>query len=224
MNKRLYQLPLMIMVCVTLGMMIGCGAKVKHSGFLKDYPDFKPGPEGGLNWVYLKKDVDFGKYNKVMIDFVQFWFKDGTNYKGIHIQELNELADAFNKAMTDALEDAYPLVDEPGPDVLRIRFAVTDVVPSRPALNTITAITPAGLAVSTAKKGVRGTHTFVGEASMEAEVLDSQTSERLGAAIDRKAAAKYKVVKGMSKWGQAEDVFNFWAKRLRKWLDEVHGK
>ncbi len=101
MNKRLYQLPLIIMVCVTLGMMMGCGAKVKHSGFLKDYPDFKPGPEGGLNWVYLKKDVDFGKYNKVMIDFVQFWFKDGTNYKGIHIQELNELAQSLSATVQE---------------------------------------------------------------------------------------------------------------------------
>lgn len=224
MNKTLCRLPSMIIVCVTLTMMMGCGANVRHSGFLKDYPDFKRGREGGLNWVYLKGDVDFGKYNKVMMDFVQFWFKDGTNYKGIHIQELNELADAFNRAMIDALEDAYPLVDEPGPDVLRIRFAITDVVPNRPALNTINAITPEGLTVSTVKKGLTDSHTFVGEASMEAEVLDSQTGERLGAAIDRKAAAKYKVTDGMSEWEQAEEVFNFWAKRLRKWLDEVHGK
>ena len=224
MSKQLYQLPLIMMMCVALTMTMGCGATVRHSGFLKDYPDFRRGREGGLNWVYLKEDVDFGKYNKIMIDFVQFWFKDGTNYKGIHIDELNELAAAFNKAMADALEGAYPLVDEPGPDVLRIRFAITDVVPSRPALNTITAITPEGLAARAIEKEVRGTHTFVGEASMEAEVLDSQTSKRLGAAIDRKAAAKYKVVKGMSKWEEAEDVFNFWAKRLRKWLDEVHDK
>ncbi len=31
-------------------------------------------------------------------------------------------------------EGAYPLVDKPGPDVLRIRFAITDIVPSKPAL------------------------------------------------------------------------------------------
>jgi hypothetical protein len=59
---------------------------------------------------------------------------------------------------------------------------------------------------------------------MEAEFLDSQTNERLGAAIDTKAGEKYKVVKGMDKWGHAKDAFNFWAKRLRIWLDEVHGR
>jgi hypothetical protein len=206
-----------------LSMNMGCAAKVKHSGFLKDYPEFEQGPAGGVDLIYLKEGVDFKQYDKVMMDFVQFWFKDGTEYKGIHIHELNELAAAFNKAMADVLKDAYPIVDDPGPDVLRIRFAITDVIPSRPALNTITAVTPVGLALSTVKKGVTGTHTFVGEASMEAELLDSLTNERLGAAIDRKAAGKYKIVKGMTKWGHAKDAFNFWAKRLRKWLDEVHG-
>ena len=222
--KNILRMILVVMIGFALSMNMGCAAKVKHSGFLKDYPEFEQGPAGGVDLIYLKEGVDFKKYDKVMMDFVQFWFKDGTEYKGIHIHELNELAAAFNKAMADALKDAYPIVDDPGPDVLRIRFAITDVIPSRPALNTITAVTPVGLALSTVKKGVTGTHTFVGEASMEAELLDSLTNERLGAAIDRKAAGKYKIVKGMTKWGHAKDAFGFWAKRLRKWLDEVHGK
>ncbi|OEU44504.1 MAG: hypothetical protein BBJ60_11615 [Desulfobacterales bacterium S7086C20] len=222
--KNILRMILVVMIGFALSMNMGCAAKVKHSGFLKDYPEFEQGPAGGVDLIYLKEGVDFKKYDKVMMDFVQFWFKDGTEYKGIHIHELNELAAAFNKAMADALKDAYPMVDDPGPDVLRIRFAITDVIPSRPALNTITAVTPVGLALSTVKKGVTGTHTFVGEASMEAELLDSLTNERLGAAIDRKAAGKYKIVKGMTKWGHAKDAFGFWAKRLRKWLDEVHGK
>ena len=58
---------------------------------------------------------------------------------------------------------------------------------------------------------------------MEFEMLDSQTNERLAAGIDTKAAEKYKVIKGLSKWGHIEDAFEFWAKRLRHFLDNVHG-
>ena len=222
--KTIVRMIVVVVVSCTLTMATGCASKMKYSGFMKDYRGLEQGPAGGVDLIYLKEGVDFKKYNKVMMDFVQFWFMDGTEYKGIHIHELNELAAAFNKAMADALKDVYPMVDDPGPDVLRIRFAITDVIPSRPALNTITAVTLVGPALSTVKKGGSDSHLFVGEASMEAELLDSLTNERLGAAIDRKAAEKYKIVKGMTKWGHSKDAFNFWAKRLRKWLDEVHGK
>jgi hypothetical protein len=59
---------------------------------------------------------------------------------------------------------------------------------------------------------------------MEIELLDSQSNERIAAAIDTKVAEENEVVKGLKKWGHAENTFNFWAKRLRGWLDEVHGK
>jgi hypothetical protein len=42
--------------------------------------------------------------------------------------------------------------------------------------------------------------------------------------IDTKAGEKYKMVKGMSKWGHLKDAFKFWAKKLRDRLDEFHGK
>jgi len=94
----------------------------------------------------------------------------------------------------------------------------------RSALNTISTILPVGLAISTIKKGATGVHANVGQASIEAELMDSQTNERLGAAIDTKVAEKYKLIEGMSKWGHVKDAFKFWANRLRIVLDEAHGK
>jgi len=214
-----------LMMGIALTIAMGCATKkVSYSGFLTDYPVFKPGPEGGADFVYMKEGVDFASYDKVMMDQVVFYFKEDADYKGVHPEELQELASAFNESVFDALQDAYPLVGKPGPGVLRIRTAITDVASSKPALNTISTFLPIGLAISTAKKAATGVHSGVGQASMEAEFLDSQTNERLGAAIDTKAGEKYKVVKGMDKWGHAKDAFNFWAKRLRTWLDEVHGR
>ena len=56
---------------------------------------------------------------------------------------------------------------------------------------------------------------------MEAELLDSQTNARVGAAIDERAGKK---LKGVTKWGATKAAFKFWAERLRTWLDEIHGK
>ena len=71
--------------------------------------------------------VMFGKYNKFMVDSVIFFFADDSEYKGIDPNEMKELADNFNQAIVAAFKDKYPIVAEPGPDVARIRIAITGV-------------------------------------------------------------------------------------------------
>jgi hypothetical protein len=115
----------------------------------------------------------------------------------------------------------YPLVEKPGSDVMRIRTAITDLVPSNPALSGVTTVIPVGLAISAIKSGAGGGHTGVGEASMETEILDSTTNERIGVAVDTNPGGK---LSGMTKWGAAKEAFKFWAKRLRTLLDEIHEK
>lgn len=210
---------IVFLVVFSLTTTTGCAKKVRYSGFLTEHPPFRKGQY--IDLIYFKRDVDFRPYRKVMMDHVVFYLKDDAKYKGIFSHDLEEVAKIFHKKVKKALGRMYPLVDKPGPDVLRIRVAITDIVLSKPALNTITAITPL-LAASYIKKAITGTHAYVGQASMEFEVLDSQTNEQLAAGIDTKAAEKYKVIKGLSKWGHVEDAFEFWANRLRNFLDGVH--
>ncbi len=211
-----------VIICFALAVATGCATKqVRHSGFLENYPEFKPGPKGGADFIYMKEGVDFKRYNKIMMDHVVLYFMDDAKYKGIHPEELNEMSNEFHKAIADNLEGAYPLVVEPGSDVMRLRIAVTDVVASKPGMGTISTVMPIGLALSTIKKGVTGTHTGVGQASIEVEILDSMTNERIATAIDTRPGGK---IEGFSKWGAVEGAFEFWAKRLRHWLDEIHGR
>ncbi len=211
-----------VIICFALMIAAGCTAKqVKHSGFLENYPEFKSGPTGGADFVYMKEGVDFKRYNKIMMNHVVLYFEDDAEYKGIHPEELAEMSNTFHKAIVDNLEGAYPLVEKPGPDVMRLRFAITDVVANKPGMGTIATVMPIGLALSTVKKGVTGTHSGVGQASIEVEILDSVTNERIGAAIDTRPGGK---IEGFTKWGAVEGAFEFWAKRLRTWLDETHGR
>ncbi len=211
-----------VIICFALMVATGCATKqLKQSGFLKNYPEFKSGPKGGADFVYLKEGIDFSVYNKVMMNHVVLYFEDDSEYKGIHPQELADMSNAFHKAITDNLEGAYPLVAEPGPDVMRLRIALTDVVANKPGMGAISTVMHVGLVFSTIKKGITGTHTGVGRASIEVEILDSVTNERIGAAIDMRPGGK---IEGFSKWGAVEGAFEFWAKRLRTWLDETHGR
>ena len=75
--------------------------------------------------------------------------------------------------------DAYPMVSEPGPDVLRLRVAVTDLVPNKPEASVVSLAVPflwvadAGSGVAT---GEAGSTVFTSHASIEVEALDSESS------------------------------------------------
>jgi hypothetical protein len=56
---------------------------------------------------------------------------------------------------------------------------------------------------------------------MEAEIIDSQSGQVIGQAVDQRSGGK---LAGFTTLGGAKAAFEFWAKRLRIWLDETHGK
>jgi hypothetical protein len=193
----------------------------EYSGFLVDYSQLKPGPEGGVAKVYKKEDADFKKYKKIMLDHVVFYLKEESAHKGIDPVELAELSQQFHKAAVEELDIAYPLVGKPGPDVMRVRVAITDLELPEKSKDAVNTVLPAGFVVSTVKSGAAGKDAGVGEISMEFEILDSVTSQRIAAGVDRRAIG---TIESATKFATAEDAFKFWVTRLRTRLDEVHGK
>ena len=184
----------------------------KYSGFLEGYyAKLKPGPKDGVKLLWIKQGTDFTKYNKFMIDGVVFYFADNSKYKGIDPQVMKDLADTFNKAIVEAFQGKYEIVSEPGPDVLRIRMAITGFKQSRPALSAVSSIMPVGMAVSTVKKGATGSWTGSGATSAELMTLDSMTNDVLSAAVDERSAG---FTERFSKWVSAEEAFHFWAGKI----------
>lgn len=220
-----------ILWIVGIVLVVGCAttdankmspAPASQTGFLKGYYDkLELGPEGGAKLRWIKPGVDWAKYDKVMFDSVVFFFDDASEYKGIEPNELKALADGFNQQLVESLKGSYPIVAEPGPDVLRIRFAITDLKQSNPAISGITSVIPVGLAVSAVKKGATDSWAGSGATGAEMMALDSLTNDVIGVAKDEKAAG---FTERFSKWGSAEEAFKFWAERVKKYLDTVHGK
>ena len=197
-------------------------AQQNETGFLKGYYNrLQPGPEGGAKLRWIKPNVDFARYNYVMLDSVEYFFAKDSEYKGINADELKSLADQFNKTLVDTLKDSYPIVTEPGIDVVRIRFAITDLKQSYPGLSAVTTIVPVGLGISIIKKGATGSWTGSGATSAEMMALDSMTNDVIAVAQDDRSAS---FGERFTKWGSADDAFKYWAERVKLYLDTVHGK
>jgi hypothetical protein len=190
-------------------------------GFLDGYYEkLGPGPKDGAELRWLKADVDFVKYEKVMLDSVTFYLAEDSEHKGIDGNEMKALTDAFNLELANAVKDGYPIVSEPGPDVLLIRVAITDIKQSKPGVSAVTSIIPVGLGISLVKKGVTDSWSGSGATSAELLAIDTMTNEVVGAAKDSRTAG---FSERFSKWGSAEEAFKFWAERIRGFMDNAHG-
>ncbi len=212
-------------IALIIGMQVTAAEKVKETGFLQDYSLLsKADPDGLVNRVYIKEGVDWSAYDTILLDDVVFFIADDAKYKGFEAEELSELGTAFRQSMIINLAGAYEFTDTPGPGVLRIRTAVTNLVPNNSVTGTVTTIVPIGLGLSAVKKAVTGTHIGMGQVAFEGEVIDAQTGEIVGAVMDAKTGEKYKVTKSISKWGHVRDVFNTWATNLRQRLDQRSGR
>jgi hypothetical protein len=193
--------------------MLEGGAK----NFLGSYYDMlQAGPKDGVNKRWLKPGVSYLKYKKVMLDSVVFYLADSSDYQGIDPYAMKDMADSFNRIVVDALKDKYPVVSEPGPDVVRIRVAITNLEQSRPVLSGVTTVIPIGLGISLLKRGVTGSWSGSGATGMAMMAMDSTTNEVIAAAADDRTAG---FGERFSKWGSAEEAFKFWAERLRKFMD-----
>ncbi len=215
--RTLVKIAFMVIISFNLILSFGCAQKSIYPEFFGEkYPHFKPGPEGGADLLYIKKGVDFSKYSKIMVD-QQFYFDSGSKYNAIHPKAIAALEEAMLKAIVDATGNTYPLVDKPRPDVLRIRLAITDLIP----LSLATAANHKRSVEN--QEDILGKYISIGGASMQAEFLDSWTNERVGAVIDIKSVEKFTDVRGIDEWENTKEAFMFWADRLRQFLDKAHG-
>ena len=206
-------------------------------GFLSDYSQLKP--EGGDSSAYIHRSTPAiaGKYNKVMVDRIKVFFADESEYQGIDPTDLKALTDYFHHALSKSLGDAYPLVTEPGPDVLHLRIAVTNIKPNKPIASVATLVVPF-LWVADAGTGVASDHpgstAFVGQASIEAEALDSVSGEQIAAYVETEIPKKYNWVSGVEKgvtgyldsyssWAYTKKAMDIWAKYIRERMDAMHG-
>jgi uncharacterized protein DUF3313 len=225
--KTKVRIMLVLVIGLTLTITTGIAGEkpeMHQTGFLTDYSLLKEDPEGLVQWKYFKDGANFGAYDKIIIDHVTFFFKEDADYKGIHPNELTELAQNLHKAFLETLARAYSFTDKPGPGTMRVRLAITDLVPGKPGAGVMTTVVPFGLAASFIKKAVTGSHIGMAQISGEAEMVDSQTGEILAAAIDNKIGQKHKLNKSFTKWGQVESIFNDWAENFSKRLDKHSGR
>jgi len=194
--------------------------KAQPSGFLGDYSQLQPGGPGEAQLLYINPNVDWKKYNAVLIDPVTIWLSSEASELSQADQE--KLADTLHDALVQALEKDYQIAHAPGPGTLRIRTAITEAQGAKLLMNAATGLVPQ-LRLPTMIVGMAtNTAVVVGKCSAEGEVVDSATGERLLAGVDQRAGTK-DPRNMLNKWADVDSAFKEWGERLRKRLESLRG-
>jgi hypothetical protein len=186
-------------------MLGGCAQKVQETGFLSDYSKLQK--ESGSSLRYVNEQA-LPQYSTFIIDPVKVVHLADVKAKDkLTEKQQADLTNYMYLQIVKAVQGAGKKVDNtPGPGVARVRVALTDA-DSTHFLNLLPQASLLGVGI--------------GGAAMEAEVVDSVTSEQIGAVIDSDKGGRIPFT-NMGDWTAAKKVMDDWAKRFQKRLEEKH--
>jgi hypothetical protein len=193
--------------------------KISYTGFLPHYPDLKPDPafKGAYKWKNPERDLK--KYNKIMVAPLEIWLSPDSEYKGLSADQIGLVNRMFQSKLTEVLEPDYPIVSQPGNDVLVLRVAMTNVNIKKRDRGVRQWLPPmliyrgADALLNESLKGLE-----LNDAQLEGAMRDSKTSDLIGA----------RVVTGVGLEGKEMhfegimDFFEFRAKQFKAAMDAAH--
>ena len=192
----------------------------QKSGFLGDYSQLEKRDGYPMSLVYINPDVDFTLYDSISIDSVTLWVTEETSARPEEKRKLSEkdrqmLTDLLYEALYEELGRYFVIADHPSHSTIRLRAALTQTKGANVPLRTLTTVVPQ-LRAATSLGGLSADVAYtVGKATVEIEVVDSITGERLAASVDQRAGNKALLTtRTFTKWGDVEAAAQFWARRV----------
>ncbi len=217
--------------------------KFTHTNFLTNYSKMvkAPGSDGALCWRDDK--INLQSFKKVMITRIVVTLKDD-QAQGIDPTNMKALTDYFYKALVTALKPQFEIVDKPGPGVIVIRIALTDLVPTSVGRSLTGTLIPYGF-IAEASSGVAagdpaGSTPYLGQTGMEIQFLDGASRTAIGECVDTQIGRKYAAdveagasgatttwingyMNSFQAWTYAQNAFDKWSMEIANRLAVLRG-
>jgi hypothetical protein len=196
-------------------------AGAENAGFLSDYSKLTPDPDlGGEVLSYVNPDElkDLHRYMAIIVDPVEVYLASDADPSQLPENGATAAVEYFQYAIRSAVADAFPLVSEPGPLVLRLRSALVGVdIGGEVAAGDLPEEGGAALA-----RAVNVTDVIA-----EFELVDSLSGEVIAAALDKAHLGEAAEIGAthfsrMERFDAAQEAFDAWAEGLREFLDSKH--
>ena len=162
-------------------------------GFLKDYSKLEADADRPGNWIWHKQGVDMRVYDRLIIEAVQVIPDSESTVGEYGPEKLKKAATYFHQVMVEKVDPFYTTVETPAVNVLRVKIALTDMVPA-------SGETPGGAAI-------------------EFEISDSITGDSLAAGVLRITGSIAGTGEVKEEWRHVDGAFQEWAAGLLDYMD-----
>ncbi len=218
-------------------------SRLTRSGFLSDYARLKPTPWGEGMECWRTDHLDAKKYDKVLISRIIVSLKPDQQ-QAVDPTDLKTLTDYFHNSLVKALKPQMQVVNKPGPGVVVMRIALTNLVPTGVGESMVGTLVPyafvaeAGSGVATGRPA--GSTPYMGETGMELQLRDGASGEILGECRDTQIGRKYAAeldqgavgaaqtwasgyLNSFQSWSYAKNAFDKWSALTAQRFAELRG-
>jgi hypothetical protein len=194
---------------------------VQYSDFLSDYSKLHKSSDEYMDYKFLAPGAPdkMTNYTAVMIDQPEIFIASNSKYKGMKPDDMKALADAFRSSMAQAFAGTYMVVDQAGPNVLYLRFAISNLQLKKHKRGLL-GYTPIGFVAGAAKSALTSDITKkidLKGLTMEMEVLDSNGQEQLAAVVEVRSGTKDEP----ASWAELEALIDVYSQRVVCNLDNA---
>ncbi len=194
---------------------------LQYSDFLTDYSKLQRSSDQYMGHSYLVEGAEgrITNYTAVIIDQPEIFIAPNSKYKGMKPDDMKALADAFRTSMSQALAQDFMIVEQAGPNVLYVRFALSNLQLKKKKKGLLS-YTPVGFVAGAAKSALTSDITKkidLKGLTMEMEVLDSDSEEQLAAAVEVRSGSKEEP----ASWAELEALIAVYSQRIRCTLDNA---
>ncbi|RZL87391.1 MAG: DUF3313 domain-containing protein [Variovorax sp.] len=216
--------------------------KVANVGFLSDPGRLKATAVSGGLLCWRQTGVDWKRYDKVMIERIQVYLKPTADQRPIDPTDLKTLLDYFHGALVRDLTPEAQIVSAAGPGVLRVRLALTSLIPTNTEKSLAGTAVPYGFVAEIGSGAATGrpagSTPYMGQTGLEAQFRDGATGNVVGECADTEIGLKYAAdlnkgastaaeawlngyVSSFQSWSYAQDAFNKWSAQFARRFAEL---
>ncbi len=193
----------------------------EFSGFLVDYSEFEAQGEGVFTYQTAKGIDALADYEAIMIDQPEIIIAANSKYKGMKPDDMKLISDTLRIVLVKQLERSnLRIVTTAGPNTLYLNTAITDLHLKKKRKRVLQ-FTPIGITATLVTMPFRDVMNKIDlqQVTFEAELLDSQNEDRLGARIERLGSATDK--KQQTSWDEFLEGLEGTAARLACLIDNT---
>ena len=212
---------------VFAGLFLTAGVNAQDNGFFTDSSLLAPWKKGTFDQAYLNPNIMvlLKRHSAILIDQPEIFIADDSKYKGAKGDQLKQLADTARLAMMERLSaGGYQVADEPGPDVMYLRWAISDLYLKKKK-RSILSYTAMGMIVHTTRQAMIKDlfkKIDIVELGLQVEFIDGTSGEIIAAATSKQGTRKSKdQAEDLVTWEELDAMFSTVGERTRCYLDNA---